>query len=98
MIFLSRFIDGITAGKSIFSPSLYLGRDTTQRRAKAFGIIGISFGIGLSPGSRALWLSLQFGYQYPPLAAATLSLTILSALLFSFPRMFGFLLQAHKKN
>ncbi len=74
MIFLSRFIDGITAGNLPIAQAFISDVTEPKDRAKAFGIIGMAFGIGLFIGPAISGYLSQFGYSYPAWAAAALSL------------------------
>ena len=56
-----------------------------KNRAKAFGVIGISFGIGFLIGPAISGFLSQYGYQYPPLAAAALSFTSIMGTTFLLP-------------
>lgn len=73
MVFLGRVLDGITAGNLSTAQAYISDHTEPQNRAKAFGIIGIAFGIGFSFGpAMAGWLG-GYGYHVPFLAAACLS-------------------------
>jgi MFS family permease len=73
MVFLGRILDGITAGNLSTAQAYISDHTEPQNRAKAFGIIGIAFGIGFSFGpAMASWLG-GYGYHVPFLAAACLS-------------------------
>jgi len=73
MVYLGRVLDGITAGNLSTAQAYISDHTEPQNRAKAFGIIGIAFGIGFSFGpAMAGWLG-GYGYHVPFLAAACLS-------------------------
>ena len=65
LIFLSRVIDGMTAGNLSLAQAYISDVTEPENRAKAFGIIGISFGIGFLIGPALSGYLSQFGYQYP---------------------------------
>jgi DHA1 family tetracycline resistance protein-like MFS transporter len=73
MIFLSRIVDGITAGNLSLAQAYIADVTTAENRAKSFGVIGIAFGIGFLVGPGISGYLSQFGYVYPILAAAFLS-------------------------
>jgi MFS family permease len=73
VVFLSRIIDGITAG-NLSTAQAYISDVTPpQERARSFGIIGIAFGMGFLLGPAVSGFLSQFGLQYPIFAAAGLS-------------------------
>lgn len=56
-----------------------------EERAKSFALIGIAFGMGFLIGPGVSGYLSQFGYQYPILVAAGLSLTSILATYFLLP-------------
>jgi MFS transporter, DHA1 family, tetracycline resistance protein len=73
MVFLSRIIDGLTAGNLSLAQAYIADVTTPENRAKSFGVIGVAFGIGFLIGPAISGFLAQFGYVYPILAAAFLS-------------------------
>jgi MFS transporter, DHA1 family, tetracycline resistance protein len=73
MVFLSRIIDGLTAGNLSLAQAYIADVTEPENRAKSFGVIGIAFGIGFLIGPGISGFLAQFGYVYPILAAALLS-------------------------
>jgi MFS transporter, DHA1 family, tetracycline resistance protein len=73
LIFLSRVIDGLTAGNLSLAQAYIADVTVAENRAKSFGVIGIAFGIGFMVGPGISGYLAQFGYTYPILAAAFLS-------------------------
>ena len=73
MVFLSRIIDGLTAGNLSLAQAYIADVTTPENRARAFGVIGIAFGIGFLIGPAISGFLSQYGYAYPILAAAFLS-------------------------
>ncbi|HVW83387.1 MAG TPA: MFS transporter [Bryobacteraceae bacterium] len=73
VVFLSRVIDGLTAGNLSLAQAYIADVTTPENRAKSFGVIGIAFGIGFLVGPGISGFLAQFGYSYPILAAAFLS-------------------------
>ena len=73
MVFLSRIIDGLTAGNLSLAQAYIADVTTPENRAKSFGVIGIAFGIGFLIGPAISGFLAQFGLVYPIFAAAFLS-------------------------
>jgi DHA1 family tetracycline resistance protein-like MFS transporter len=73
MVFLSRIIDGLTAGNLSLAQAYIADVTTTENRAKSFGVIGVAFGFGFLIGPAISGFLAQFGYVYPIFAAAFLS-------------------------
>ncbi len=73
LVFLSRIIDGATAGNLSLAQAYISDVTTPENRARSFGVIGIAFGIGFLIGPAISGFLSQFGYVYPILAAAALS-------------------------
>jgi MFS family permease len=73
VVFLSRIIDGLTAGNLSLAQAYIADVTAPENRAKSFGVIGIAFGIGFLIGPGISGYLSQFGYAYPIFAAAFLS-------------------------
>jgi MFS family permease len=73
VVFLSRVIDGITAGNLSLAQAYIADVTTPENRARSFGVIGIAFGIGFLIGPGLSAFLAQYGYVWPILAAACLS-------------------------
>lgn len=73
MVFLGRILDGLTAGNLSTAQAYISDHTQPQDRAKAFGVIGIAFGIGFSFGPLMVPLLVGFGQHVPFLVAAGLS-------------------------
>jgi DHA1 family tetracycline resistance protein-like MFS transporter len=73
LVFLSRIIDGLTAGNLSLAQAYIADVTTPEDRAKSFGVIGIAFGIGFMIGPGISGVLSQFGLAYPIFAAAFLS-------------------------
>jgi MFS family permease len=75
MLFLGRIIDGLTAGNLTIAQA-YIGDVTKpENRTRAYGIIGVSFGLGFMIGPvLSGTLAHRFGYSAPAWGAAFLSL------------------------
>jgi DHA1 family tetracycline resistance protein-like MFS transporter len=73
MLFLGRILDGITAGNLSIAQAYISDHTRPEDRAKAFGVIGIAFGIGFFFGpAMAGWLG-HYQLNLPFLVAACLS-------------------------
>jgi DHA1 family tetracycline resistance protein-like MFS transporter len=75
VIFLSRMIDGMTAGNLSLAQAYIADVTEPEKRAQSFGVIGIAFGLGFLVGPAASGFLAGFGYAYPIYAAAALSAT-----------------------
>ena len=75
LVFLSRVIDGLTAGNLSLAQAYIADVTEPENRARSFGVIGIAFGIGFLIGPGISGYLSQFGYSRPILAAAFLSAT-----------------------
>jgi len=73
LVFVSRIIDGLTAGNLSLAQAYIADVTSPENRAKSFGVIGVAFGIGFLIGPGISGYLAQFGYSYPILAAAFLS-------------------------
>jgi MFS transporter, DHA1 family, tetracycline resistance protein len=85
LVFLARIIDGLTAGNLTVAQAYISDVTEPQHRAKAFGIIGVAFGLGFLVGPAVSGFLAQFGNQYPIFAAAGLSFTSIMATYFLLP-------------
>lgn len=86
MVFVSRAIDGITAGNLTLAQAYVSDVTTRENRAKAFGVIGISFGIGFLMGPAISGYLAQYGHRYPIYAAQGLSALSILATALLLPR------------
>ncbi len=85
IIFLSRVIDGLTAGNLSLAQAYISDVTKPEERAKSFALIGIAFGMGFLIGPAISGFLAQFSYQYPIFAAAVLSATSILATYFLLP-------------
>ncbi len=86
MVFLSRAIDGATAGNLSIAQAYISDVTKPENRAKSFAIIGVAFGFGFLVGPAISGFLARFGYQAPILTASALSLTSILCTLFLLPR------------
>jgi MFS family permease len=76
MIYLSRVIDGATAGNLSLAQAYIADHTPPEDRARKFGLIGIAFGLGFFVGpSITGYLSARFGLTAPIYLAAMMSAT-----------------------
>lgn len=73
MIFLSRVIDGFTAGNISLAQAYIADVTTPEQRTRSFAVIGIAFGVGFLIGPAMGGFLSQFSYEAPILASAALS-------------------------
>ena len=85
MVFLSRIIDGATAGNLSLAQAYIADVTKPEERAKSFALIGIAFGMGFLIGPGISGYLSQFGYVYPILVAAGLSFTSILCTYFLLP-------------
>lgn len=86
MAFLSRIIDGITAGNLTVAQAYISDVTRPKDRARSFAVIGIAFGIGFLIGPAATaQIARIYGDHYAVFAAAGLSATSIVATLFLLP-------------
>ena len=79
MVFLGRILDGLTAG-NLSTAQAYISDHTEPKdRAKAFGVIGIAFGIGFFFGPALAGVLQGYGLHVPFMVAAGLSATSILA-------------------
>src|SRR5688500_1982300 len=80
MIYLSRVIDGITAGNLSLAQAYISDNTPPERRAKSFGLIGIAFGLGFFIGPAVTGvLSARYSLNAPIYLAAVMSATSILA-------------------
>ncbi|HEX3763194.1 MAG TPA: MFS transporter [Kofleriaceae bacterium] len=73
MVFLGRIIDGLTAGNLALAQAYISDHTEPQHRTRAFGVIGMAFGLGFFIGPAISgWLG-DYGLHVPFMAAAGLS-------------------------
>jgi MFS transporter, DHA1 family, tetracycline resistance protein len=85
LVFLSRAIDGLTAGNLSLAQAYISDVTKPEDRAKSFALIGIAFGMGFLIGPGLSGFLSKFGYQYPILVAAGLSAASILSTYFLLP-------------
>jgi MFS family permease len=75
LVFVSRVIDGLTAGNISLAQAYIADVTKPEERTRSFAVIGIAFGVGFLIGPAISGYLAQFGYQYPIYAAIALSAT-----------------------
>jgi DHA1 family tetracycline resistance protein-like MFS transporter len=86
LVFLSRIVDGLTAGNLSLAQAYISDVSKPEERAKSFALIGIAFGMGflVGPGVSG-YLAGAFGYRIPIFVAAGLSFTSILCTYFLLP-------------
>ncbi len=87
VVFLSRIIDGATAGNLSLAQAYISDITRPEERAKSFGVIGIAFGMGFLIGPAISGYLAKFDYRDPIYAAAGLSATSILATYFLLPKV-----------
>ena len=85
LVFLARIIDGLTAGNLVLAQAYISDVTEPENRARSFGLIGISFGVGFLLGPAVSGLLAPLGLAVPILLAAALSLVSVLATAFLLP-------------
>lgn len=86
VVFLSRVIDGVTAGNLSLAQAYISDVTKPEKRAKSFAVIGIAFGLGFLIGPAISGYLSQFGNAVPIYVAAGLSFTSIVCTYFLLPR------------
>jgi DHA1 family tetracycline resistance protein-like MFS transporter len=73
IVFLSRIIDGITAGNMTVAQAYISDVTAPENRTRAMGMIGASFGLGFILGPAISGVLVHFGHAAPIWASAALS-------------------------
>jgi DHA1 family tetracycline resistance protein-like MFS transporter len=87
LVFLSRIIDGITAGNLSLAQAYISDVTEPKNRAKSFGIIGIAFGLGFLIGPAISGFLAGYSYRYPIYLASFLSFMSIMATTFYLPEV-----------
>lgn len=85
LLFLSRIIDGLTAGNLSLAQAYISDVTKPEERAKSFALIGIAFGMGFLIGPGISGFLSQYSYRLPILVAAGLSATSILSTYFLLP-------------
>jgi len=89
MVFVGRILDGLTAGNLSLAQAYISDHTAPENRAKAFGVIGVAFGIGFMFGPALGGALGEYGMHYPFLVAACLSALSMACTYFLLPREEG---------
>jgi len=73
LVFVSRIIDGLTAGNLSIAQAYISDVSKPEERSKSFAVIGIAFGVGFLIGPAISGYLSTFSYGAPVYAAAALS-------------------------
>lgn len=85
VVFLSRVIDGSTAGNISLAQAYISDVTAPEKRAKSFGVIGVAFGLGFLIGPALSGYLSQWGFALPIYVAACLSATSIACTYFLLP-------------
>lgn len=85
-VFVGRILDGLTAGNISLAQAAISDVTRPEERGKAFGKIGVAFGIGFLIGPALAGYLTRFGFAVPILAGAALSATSILATLLLLPK------------
>ncbi len=86
MVFLSRAIDGATAGNLSIAQAYISDVTKPEERAKSFAIIGVAFGFGFLVGPAISGFLAHYGYSAPIFTAAGLSFISILCTYFLLPK------------
>lgn len=86
MLFLGRIIDGITAGNITVAQAAISDVTPPKDRVRAYGIIGVSFGLGFLLGPAISGILVGYSMSAPIFAAAGLSFLSILGTLFFLPK------------
>ena len=85
-VFASRALDGITAGNISVAQAYISDVVPPQGRARAFGLVGVAFGMGFMLGPAISGLLAAHDYRWPMFGAAALSATSILATALLLPK------------
>jgi DHA1 family tetracycline resistance protein-like MFS transporter len=85
MIYVSRVIDGATAGNLGLAQAYIADNTKPEDRSKSFALIGIAFGVGFFIGPSLTGLLVGYGLAAPVYLAAGLSMTSILCTTFLLP-------------
>jgi MFS family permease len=86
VVFVSRMIDGATAGNLTIAQAYISDVTAPENRAKAFALIGIAFGFGFMVGPGVSGYLAALNFIYPIIGAAALSAISILCTYFLLPR------------
>ncbi|WP_320675830.1 MFS transporter [Prochlorococcus sp. MIT 1300] len=85
LLFLSRIIDGASGGTVASATAVLADISTPEKRAKAFGLIGVAFGLGFVIGPFLGGLLTEVNFTLPALTATAFALVNLFLVIFLLP-------------
>lgn len=86
MVFVGRILDGVTAGNLSIAQAYISDHTRPENRAKAFGVIGIAFGIGFMAGPALGGVLGDIALHLPFVVAACLSAFSITCTYFLLPK------------
>lgn len=84
-IFVSRVIDGLSGGNLTIAQAYISDVTKPEERAKAYGLIGVAFGLGFLVGPAFGGFLSRWGYDLPAYAAAAFSAASIAATVLLLP-------------
>lgn len=85
ILYIARALDGLTAGNIPVAQAVISDTTEPKDRAKGFGIIGASFGLGFIIGPVIAALTLPYGMGVPFIIAGTISIVAVLLTVFYLP-------------
>jgi MFS family permease len=85
VIYVARAIEGLGGGGLGVTQAYVSDVTTPEERARAFGLVGATFGIGFLIGPALSGILVRFGYEVPLYFAAALAVTTVFLTLFLLP-------------
>lgn len=86
ILFAARVVDGLTAGNIAVAQAYIADATEPEKRTRAFGIIGVSYGLGFLIGPAISGFLSPYGHHAPIVAAAALSFLSLVFTIFLLPK------------
>jgi DHA1 family tetracycline resistance protein-like MFS transporter len=85
VIYLARAIEGLGGGGLGVTQAYVSDVTKPEERARAFGLVGATFGVGFLIGPAISGILVRFGYQYPLFLGAALAVTTIFLTIFLLP-------------
>ena len=85
LLFIARLIDGFSGGTAATAGAVLADISPPERRARAFGLIGVAFGLGFILGPALVSVLGQVDVNLPLLVAVTIAVTNLVLVLLLLP-------------
>lgn len=95
-LFIARALDGLSAGNIPVASAVISDTTPPQHRARGFGIIGASFGLGFALGPAIAAFTLQYGDNVPFIVAGVITLIATFLTIFFLPETNQHIGQVHE--